>query len=130
MKRTLIRELATSIGQTVTIKGWISVRRDQGKMVFFDIRDRSGIVQAVVLPKSAAIEVAKETGLEYVVSVEGTVNERPEKNRNPKTPNGSIELEVHALSILAPSEPLPFDMSLDGFNLDLTTELDHRALRP
>jgi nondiscriminating aspartyl-tRNA synthetase len=128
MKRTLIRELATSIGQTVTIKGWISVRRDQGKMVFFDIRDRSGIVQAVVLPKSAAIEVAKETGLEYVVSVEGTVNERPEKNRNPKTPNGSIELEVHALSILAPSEPLPFDMSLDGFNLDLTTELDHRAL--
>ena len=112
----------------MTIKGWISVRRDQGKMVFFDVRDRSGTVQAVVLPKSAAIETAKETGLEYVVSIDANVNERPEKNRNANSANGNIELEVLALQVLARAEPLPFDMSLDGFNLDLTTELDHRAL--
>ncbi|HWO07227.1 MAG TPA: aspartate--tRNA(Asn) ligase [Candidatus Paceibacterota bacterium] len=126
--RTLIQDLKEQTGKEVTVKGWISVRRDQGKMVFFDIRDRSGTVQAVVLPKSEAIETAKETGLEYVVAVEGRVNERPEKNKNPKVHNGDIELEVLKLTILAKAESLPFDMSMEGFNLDLTTELDHRAL--
>lgn len=126
--RTLIRDLKDEIGNTVTLKGWISVRRDQGKMVFFDIRDRSGTVQAVVLPKSEAIEVAKNTNLESVVSVEGKVNERPEKNRNPKVQNGDIELEVLQLTILSQAETLPFDMSAAGLNLELTTELDHRAL--
>ena len=127
-KRTLIKDLRDHIGKEITIKGWVSVRRDQGKMVFFDIRDRSGTVQCVVLPKSEAIETAKETRLEFVVSMQGKVNERPEKNKNEKVQNGDIELEVMALTILAEAESLPFDMSLDGFNLDLTTELDHRAL--
>ncbi len=126
--RTLIRDLKEKKGETVTIKGWISVRRDQGKMVFFDIRDRSGTVQGVVLPKSEAIEVAKETRLESVVAIEGKVNQRPEKNRNDKVENGDIELEILQLTILSQAEVLPFDMSADGFNLDLTTELDHRAL--
>ena len=62
--RTLIKDLKNEIGKEITVKGWISVRRDQGKMVFFDIRDRSVTAQAVVLPKSAAIEVSKETRLE------------------------------------------------------------------
>ena len=128
MERTLISDLKNNVGESVTIKGWISVRRDQGKMVFFDIRDRSGMVQAVVLPKSEAIEIAKNTNLESVVSVEGKVNERPEKNKNPKVQNGDIELEVLQLVILSQAATLPFDMSVDGFNLDLTTELDHRAL--
>jgi nondiscriminating aspartyl-tRNA synthetase len=104
------------------------VRRDQGKMVFFDFRDRSGFVQGVVLPNSAAIETSKEIRSEYVVRVGGKVNQRPEKNRNDKVQNGDIELEVLSIEILAKAEPLPFDMSLDGYNLDLTTELDHRAL--
>jgi nondiscriminating aspartyl-tRNA synthetase len=128
MERTLIKDLKSHKSETVVIKGWVSVRRDQGKMVFFDIRDRSGTVQGVVLPKSEAIETAKDTRLESVVVIEGTVNERPEKNRNEKTENGDIELEILKLTILAQAEVLPFDMSADGFNLDLTTELDHRAL--
>lgn len=128
MERTLIADLASKKGQEALIKGWVSVRRDQGKMVFFDFRDRSGIVQGVALPNSPAIETAKETGLEYVVEVMGKVNERPEKNRNAKVQNGDIELEITGLTILAKAESLPFDMSLDGYNLELTTELDHRAL--
>lgn len=128
MERTLVGELHTKKGQEVTIKGWVSVRRDQGKMVFFDFRDRSGTVQGVVLPKSPAIETAKDIRVEYVVAIDGKVNERPEKNRNDKVQNGDIELEVTGITVLAKAEPLPFDMSADGFNLDLTTELDHRAL--
>src|SRR6185436_821766 len=126
--RTLIKDLNTKKGEEVTIKGWVSVRRDQGKMVFFDFRDRSGFVQGVALPNSPAIETAKETRNEYVVEITGKVNERPEKNRNSKVQNGDIELEILGINILAKAEPLPFDMSADGYNLDLPTELDHRAL--
>lgn len=128
MTRTWIKDLSSRKGETVLIKGWVSVRRDQGKMVFFDFRDMTGTVQGVVLPKSAAIEEAKDIRIEYVVAVEGIVNERPEKNRNAKVQNGDIELEVTKLTVLAKAEPLPFDMSESGFNLDITTELDHRAL--
>lgn len=128
MKRTLIGDLQGKKGQEATIKGWVSVRRDQGKMVFFDFRDRSGTVQGVTLPSSAAIETAKEVRNEYVVAVTGKVNERPAKNINDKVQNGDIELEITAIEVLAKAEPLPFDMSLDGYNLDLVTELDHRAL--
>ena len=78
MQRTLIKELSTHVGETVLIKGWVSVRRDQGKMVFFDFRDFSGSVQGVVLPKSEALEIAKEIRSEYVVAITGIVNKRPE----------------------------------------------------
>ncbi len=128
MERTLIRDLKDHVGEDVTIKGWVSVRRDQGKLVFFDIRDRSGSVQAVVLPKSEAFEAAKDVRIEYVVSALGKVNARPEKNVNANVENGDIELSIDKLSVLAKAEPLPFDMSSDGLNLDLPTELDHRAL--
>jgi nondiscriminating aspartyl-tRNA synthetase len=129
MPRTLIKDLKDKVGEAAKIQGWVSVRRDQGRMVFFDFRDRSGSVQAVVLPQEElAIAVAKEMRAEYVVSASGLVNKRPEKNVNPDVLNGDIELQVQTLEILAKAEPLPFDMSLEGYNLDLPTELDHRAL--
>jgi nondiscriminating aspartyl-tRNA synthetase len=121
MERTLIKDLGGKVGERVLIQGWVTVRRDQGKMVFFDFRDRSGAVQGVVLPKSEAIENAKETRAEYVVSVEGTVNKRPEKNVNAGVQNGDIELEIHTLNILSKAE-VPFEL---GTELNLDTYLDH-----
>lgn len=128
MERTLIKDLGKHVGKSVLIRGWVNVRRDQGKMVFFDFRDRSGIVQGVVLPESAAMEVAKDVRNEYVIQVEGKVNKRPDKNINREVQNGDIELEITAMTVLAEAQSLPFDMSVEGYNLDLTTELDHRAL--
>ncbi len=121
MERTLIGELAGKKGEAVLIQGWVSVRRDQGKMVFFDFRDRSGAVQGVVLPKSEAIETAKEVRSEYVVSVEGKVNERPEKNRNAGVQNGDIELEVTSVQIISKAE-IPFERESE---VNLDTYLDH-----
>ncbi len=128
MTRTLIGELGKHVGETVSISGWVDVRRDQGKMVFFDFRDRSGKVQGVVLPTSPAIEIAKDIRNEYAVRVTGIVNKRPEKNVQAERLNGDIELEITTIEVLAEAAPLPFDMSVGGFNLDLTTQLDHRAL--
>jgi len=75
-----------------------------------------------------AMAVAKELRPEYVVEVVGAVNKRPDKNVNPDVQNGDIELGITAIKILAKADSLPFDMSVEGYNLDLPTELDHRAL--
>lgn len=112
-ERTYISDLKSRVGETVTIKGWVSVRRDQGKMVFFDFRDMTGSVQGVVLPKSGAIEIAKEIRTEYVVAVSGLVNARPEKNVQADKQNGDIELQIEDIEILGVAETPPFDISTD-----------------
>ncbi|MFA6006831.1 MAG: aspartate--tRNA(Asn) ligase [Candidatus Paceibacterota bacterium] len=128
MERTYIKDLGQQIGQEVLIKGWVNGRRDQGKLVFFDFRDMSGLVQGVVLPKSSAMDTAKDIRNEFVVKVEGVVNKRAERNIQAGRKNGDIEIEVKKIEVLAAAEALPFDMSFESFNFDLTTQLDHRAL--
>jgi nondiscriminating aspartyl-tRNA synthetase len=123
MERVLIGDLGAKVGETVSISGWIDVRRDQGKMVFFDFRDRSGLVQGVVLPGSEALEVAKETRQEYVVRVEGIVNKRPEKNAQAGKQNGDIELEVKGLEILSKAQETPFEKDTD---VNIDTRFDYR----
>ena len=128
MQRTLIGELGGKVGETALIKGWVSVRRDQGKMVFFDFRDMSGAVQGVVLPGSEAMEVAKEIRSEFVVAVEGKVNKRPEKNINTEVQNGDIELEILKIEILNASETPPFPLDQDTSNVDEEVRLKYRYL--
>jgi nondiscriminating aspartyl-tRNA synthetase len=94
--------------------------------VFFDFRDRSGMVQGVVLPKSEALEAAKDIRNEYVVRVSGMVNKRPEKNAQAEKQNGDIELEIKGIEVLAAAATLPFpkdeEVNLDTYldNLPLT----------
>ncbi|MDB5245291.1 MAG: aspS [Parcubacteria group bacterium] len=128
-ERILIGELGNHIGETVSISGWISVRRDQGKMVFFDFRDRSGVVQGVVLPgDESLIETAKSVRNEYVVCVSGVVNARPERNVQADKLNGNIELEVKGIEVLNESETLPFDISTDTSGIDESVRLEHRYI--
>ena len=127
--RIYIKDLKDHTGKEVIIAGWVDVRRDQGKMVFFDMRDMTGKVQAVALPSHAeVIEKLKEIRLEWVLKINGLVNKRPEKNIKEGVLNGDIELEILNIEILSEAAPLPFDMSLSGYNLELTAELDNRAL--
>ena len=79
MERTYIKDLGKKIGEEVSISGWIDIRRDQGKMVFFDFRDFSGKVQGVVLSNNTeALESSKEIRGEWVVEVIGKINKRPD----------------------------------------------------
>jgi nondiscriminating aspartyl-tRNA synthetase len=128
-ERTLISELGSHIGETVSISGLIAVRRDQGKLVFFDFRDRSGTVQGVVLPSKdtegeALMETAKDTRQEYSVRVEGIVNKRPEKNVQADKQNGDIELEIKGMTILSRAEEMPFDKESE--DLTIETRFDYR----
>jgi nondiscriminating aspartyl-tRNA synthetase len=128
-ERIYIKELKNHITKEVILGGWVDARRDQGKMVFFDMRDMTGRVQCVVLPNhTEAIEKAKEIRPEWVLKVTGIVNKRSERNIKVGILNGDIEIEVTKIEVLSEAKELPFDMSLEGYNLELVTELDNRAL--
>jgi len=128
MKRTLIGELDSQVGKEVVIKGWVDVIRDQGKMAFFDFRDRSGKVQGVVFGKPAVLEVAKTTRPESVVEITGIVNKRPEKMVNIGVQNGAIELEITNIKILNDTVVLPFPVNEDTRVVDEATRLKYRYL--
>src|SRR3989338_11694177 len=110
MSRIYIKDLQNHKGEEVKVSGWVDVRRDQGKMIFLDIRDVSGKVQSVVLPSSSAMKTAKELRPEWVVRIVGKVNERPEKNKNKEQENGDIELEITNIEILNKAETPAFDV--------------------
>jgi nondiscriminating aspartyl-tRNA synthetase len=130
MKRTIIRDLTTCVGETVSVSGWVQVRRDHGKLIFIDIRDRSGLLQVVINPKVAegAHAAASQLKNEDVVTIVGKVNERPEKLVNPLLVSGTVELEATEITLLAHSAPLPFDTGKATLEAELPTQLDHRAL--
>lgn len=136
MERIYIKDLHEYIGKEVTIAGWVDVRRDHGKLIFIDLRDRTGIVQMVVLPNhKEAQDVAKEARDEWVVEIKGIVNKRPEKMVNSEIPTGDIEIEVTGVNVLSKAAELPFDknaeINLDTHfdNLPLTLRTDrHRAI--
>jgi len=121
--RIYIKDLKENIGKEVVVAGWVDVRRDQGKMVFFDMRDVSGKVQCVALPSRAeVIEKAKEMRPEWVLKITGIVNKRPEKNIKAGVLNGEVELEVVGIEVLSRSLDLPFELN-ESVNLD--THLDN-----
>ncbi|MCC7436680.1 aspartate--tRNA ligase [Candidatus Nomurabacteria bacterium] len=129
MQRTYIGDLGSKATESVLIKGWVDVRRDQGKMVFFDFRDMTGTIQGVVLPNRAeVIEVAKTCRPESVVAIEGIVNKRPERNVVVDKVNGDIELEVTNITILNNAEPLPFEVNVDTKDVNEEVRLAHRYL--
>ena len=95
------------IGKEVVLNGWVHTVRRVGKLVFLLLRDRSGIVQVVVTPKSKAYELIKSIDREYVIAVKGTVRARPPKQVNPEMPTGGIEVSAEDMEILNESKPLP-----------------------
>lgn len=130
MERTLTKETVGKVGEEILVKGWVHVRRDHGKLIFIDIRDRAGLMQVVFIPQVSpeALAVASTLKNEDVVEIRGKVNARPEKLINPKIASGTVELEAHELKVLARAETLPFDMSKEVLDVELPTQLDHRAI--
>lgn len=129
MTRILIKDLSSKVGEEINISGWVDVRRDQGKMVFFDMRDMSGLVQCVTLPNHVeAIEKAKEIRPEWVLKVTGLVNKRPEKNIKVGVVNGDVELEVTGIEVLNKAETPNFDVTTEGYEVGEENRLTYRYL--
>ena len=127
--RTYIKDISTSVGTEVTVKAWVDVRRDQGKMVFLDLRDVTGKVQGVVLPNhTEALEVAQTLRTEWVVEVKALVNKRPERNVKAGMINGDVELEVLAITVLNEATTPGFDISTNGYEVSEEVRLEKKYL--
>lgn len=129
MERTYIKDLTKKTGQEVQVTGWISKRRDHGKLIFLDLRDMTGLVQMVSIPRNANVHKRAESlRPEWVISVSGKVNKRPEGMVNSATPLGNIEIEINNLEILNESKTPPFDLIGAGEDIGEENRLKYRYL--
>ncbi|MFA5029647.1 MAG: aspartate--tRNA ligase [Patescibacteria group bacterium] len=129
MQRTPILEVTNKIGQEVKIMGWVHTRRDHGKLIFIDVRDRSGILQVVFIPSNKETHaLAEKLRSEYVVAIVGTVNERPANMINDKIATGSVELLVTKLEILNEAKTPPFAIDQNTAEVNEETRLKYRYL--
>ncbi|MDR0352515.1 MAG: aspartate--tRNA ligase [Opitutaceae bacterium] len=136
MKRThhCAQLTQADIGASVTLAGWVDTIRDQGGIIFIDLRDRKGITQIKLEPLSnpriaAAVATVKP---ESVIAVSGQVSARPEGTANPSLPTGAIEVEAAALDIFNLSDTPPFpldDAGGDKVNEDLRLTYRYLDLR-
>jgi aspartyl-tRNA synthetase len=122
-----IRE--SDVGKNMSLCGWVFRRRDHGGLIFIDLRDRSGILQVVFSPDVAsdAHERAHTLRSEYVISVSGTIRNRPVGTENPNMPTGSVELYVNTLELMNDSSALPFSIE-DAAEASEALRLKHRYL--
>lgn len=126
IEKTKIVALENLIEKEVTIAGWVDRRRDHGKLVFIDLRDASGQVQAVILPNyEEATLIAQKLRPEWVIKITGVVNRRPDKMVKADELNGNLEVEVKTIEILSEAKELPFDKD-EKLNFD--TYLDYLPL--
>lgn len=130
MKRSMYAGAVRSehIGQELTLKGWVARRRDLGGLIFIDLRDREGIVQLVINPKTASntvVKSAESLRSEYVIEVTGMIVERDQANDN--LPTGCVEMQVTQLTILNASQTPPFEIK-DKIEVNDDTRLRYRYL--
>ena len=130
MKRSMYagRVREEHIGQEMTLKGWVSRRRDLGGLIFIDLRDREGIMQLVINPEKVSAEVmatAESLRSEFVIEVTGQVAAR--EQANDKLPTGAVELNVTVLTVLNTAKTTPFEIK-DGIEANDDTRLRYRYL--
>ena len=111
MQRTEIVKAVNQVEKKIKVVGWVHTRRDHGKIIFIDLRDRSGILQVVFEPKfEQAHKLANSLRSEFVVSIEGTIHSRPEKMVNDKIATGTVEMTGESLEILNEASTPPFEI--------------------
>jgi len=129
MNRIFVLETLDHVGEEVLLKGWVHVRRDMGKMIFIDFRDRSAIAQVVFHPGNAeALEKAKALRPEFCIALKGRVNKRPEKQVNADLPTGTVEIEGLDFEILNEAKTPPFEISADTREVNEELRLKYRYL--
>ena len=120
-KRTLVKETTEKVGQKVLLQGWVDSIRDHGKIIFLDLRDRTGIVQCVGqdLPKVTP---------ESVVEIKGSVSKRPDNLVNPNLETGTVEVKIENLEVISLAAELPIPISGEGLDINEVARLKYRYL--
>lgn len=120
--RTTIAQTVSSIGEQVTLMGWVDSKRDHGKVTFVDLRDKTGTVQCV------GYQMLGEVTPESVLRIEGLVKARPEKMINAEVPTGTVEIEVQSYEVLNLAKELPIPVEGDGRSISEEVRLRYRYL--
>ncbi|MDO8474512.1 MAG: aspartate--tRNA ligase [bacterium] len=129
MNRILTSQTPDHKGEVVVIAGWVHTRRDHGKITFLDMRDREGLVQVVCTPQAKdAYETAQKARTEWVLRIEGMVQERPEGTKNPDIATGTIEIVAQAITVYSQAKTLPFAIDTDGYEIGEEKRLQYRYL--
>ena len=127
--RTLTKDAPLKLGETIVLFGWVGARRDHGKLIFIDLRDRWGVVQVVFSPADKdLLQKADQLRSEWVIQIKGVVKERPKGMENPDIPTGGIEIEAKGLEILAEAKTPPFALDTDGYEVGEEHRLKYRYL--
>ncbi len=122
MKQLDIIDTLNTIGEEVTLNGWVDTIRDHKKIIFIDLRDRTGTIQIV------GNEILRQCSGEDVVKITGIVKKRPEKLINPHIKTGAIELELKTIEILGKAQTPPIPLHTDGQEIDEELRLKYRYL--
>jgi len=124
----------THAGMSVTLNGWVNTYRNQGSLVFIDLRDRYGVTQVVFEPERRdLLTAAQELRSEFVIAVKGTVGRRLQGKENKDLPTGTIELKALEMQILNRCPTPPFEVTEfsqeDLANEDLRLQYRYLDLR-
>lgn len=128
MKRIWIIDTNEKIGEEVKISGWVNSRRDHGKIVFIDLRDKTGVVQTVIVPGTKAYDAISDVRNEWVLEIIGKVKERPGAMENAESKTGKVEIEASEINILNSAKTPPFEIDKDTRPVDEELRLKHRYI--
>ncbi len=118
-----------NIGKDIELAGWVDARRDHGKLIFIDLRDKGGLVQLVFSAKDEELRrQADELRPEWVIRVKGEVSRRPDNMVNPDLETGEIEVSVKNLDIVNKAETPPFETGGDGYEVGEEIRMKYRYL--
>ena len=129
MERLLTIKTLKYIGKPVRVCGWVQTIRAHGKILFIDIRDRSGILQLVFTPQNKELyKTIQKIRPEWVIGVEGTIEKRPKGQINPKIETGNVELHTSKIEIFSQAKTLPFPIDNPGYEISEEKRLEYRYL--
>jgi len=131
MPRIWTKETINKVGDRVLLKGWVNTRRNMGKIVFIDLRDRSGLAQIVFVPQEldeASNEAVKIIRPEFVVEIEGVVNQRPANQIKTEMSTGAVEILAKKLTILSEAKTPPFTIDNEIISAGEELRLKYRYL--
>ncbi len=128
MKKIWNLETKNLIQQRVELYGFVDNIRDHGKILFLDLRDRSGVVQCVIDQSNNFFSLAKNLKPASVVKIIGYVQPRPAHLENPDLETGKVEVMIEKLELLALAKDLPFEVTSDGYEINEALRLKYRYL--
>ena len=130
LQRILNNQTPQYPGKKVMVAGWVQTIRSHGKLIFIDLRDRSGILQITASAENSSplYKVAQEMRPEWVIGVEGTIENRPKGMVNPKIETGKIELRPEKIEVFSKAKTLPFPIDTPGYEISEEKRLKYRYL--